>query len=206
MIVLVSGATKTMRRLLPHPHLGILITPRAMQSIDWLVASGSPWAADNDCFRQLDPDRYIAMVDRLYGRSRQCVFVTVPDEVGDHDATRELWDMWSPYILESGLPPAFVLQDGATSTSIPWHSMKALFVGGSTTYKESPEALALCREAKRRGIWVHVGRVNTNRRERHFLHIADSFDGTKYSMFADRYIPPALARLSAYDNQLTMNI
>ena len=39
-------------------------------------------------------------------------------------------------------------------------------------------ALALARAAKRRGKWVHVGRVNSQRRLRHFWGWADSVDGT----------------------------
>ena len=50
MIVIVSGATATVRTLHPHRHLGILLTPRAMQSLDWVQQSGITWAADNDCF------------------------------------------------------------------------------------------------------------------------------------------------------------
>lgn len=207
MIVLVSGATATVRKLAPHPNLGVLITPRATQSLEWLIGSGVPWACDNDCFRGLDEDRFCRMVDRLVRRdTRRCMFVTIPDEVGDHAATLEQWSAWYPYVAEVGLPAAFVLQDGATSETMPWPEMKALFVGGSTEYKESLAALTLCQEAKERGLWVHVGRVNTNRRERRFLGVADSFDGTKYSMFPDRHLPPALKRLASYGYQTTMNI
>ncbi|OQA22636.1 MAG: hypothetical protein BWY63_00724 [Chloroflexi bacterium ADurb.Bin360] len=54
-----------------------------------------------------------------------------------------------------------------------------LFVGGSTQYKLGPEAAACIAWAKRRGRWVHVGRVNSLTRFRYFQLLgADSCDGT----------------------------
>ncbi len=41
-----------------------------------------------------------------------------------------------------------------------WHRLDALFVGGSTYFKLGPTAAGLVREAKRRGLWTHMGRVN----------------------------------------------
>lgn len=206
MMLLVSGATATVRKWSNHPNLGVLLTPRAMQSLDWIAESGMIWACDNDCFNGLDPDRFCSMVDRVFPRPHRCAFVTIPDEVANHDATLELWELWYPYVAEVGLPAAFVLQDGAAIETIPWGQIRALFIGGSTEYKESLEARAICLEARHRGIWVHVGRVNTQRRERRFIGVADSIDGTAYSMFPDRYIPPALKRLSGYDHQVSMGL
>ena len=110
--------------------------------------------------------------------------------------------MFYPYVAEVGLPYGFVLQDGATSATIPWHQCQALFLGGSTEYKLSEEAHELCREAKRRGKWVHVGRVNSARRERLIAPFADSFDGTKYSQFARRHLPSCLNRLAGSGPQI----
>jgi hypothetical protein len=104
--------------------------------------------------------------------------------------------MFYAYVRETGLPCAFVLQDGATSETIPWDQLQAVFLGGSTTYKESQAARVLCEEARRRGKWVHVGRVNSARRENLIRSFADSFDGSKYSMFARQHLPACLTRLA----------
>lgn|GEM_PF-3018940 len=54
----------------------------------------------------------------------------------------------------------------------------------------------LVRMARARGLWVHVGRVNTmGRLARVEAMGADSFDGGQLSRFPDNYIPPFLARL-----------
>jgi hypothetical protein len=167
-----------------------------MQSLEWIKASGITWAADNDCFRGLDVDAFCRMVERISRRPYGCRFVAIPDVVADHPATREQWELYYPAVRELGLPCAFVLQDDAISTTIPWDECQAIFLGGSTAYKESEAARALCEEAKQRGKWVHVGRVNSARREDLMSGFADSFDGSKYSMFARQHLPACLTRLA----------
>jgi hypothetical protein len=62
--------------------------------------------------------------------------------------------------------------------------------------EEGPEAALLIAEAKKRDCWVHVGRINTERRLRSFDALGiDSFDGTQFSMFAETYLPRWLERL-----------
>ena len=81
-------------------------------------------------------------------------------------------------------------QDGLSPDQIPWAELGALFIGGSTVYKESTEARSLCALAKARGVWVHWGRVNGRRRyELARLAGADSYDGTGFSRFPDTNIP-----------------
>lgn len=61
-----------------------------------------------------------------------------------------------------------------------------MFIGGSTEWKLSEEAAELGREAKRRGKWLHMGRVNSLTRLRIASHIGcDSVDGSKVA-FAPR--------------------
>jgi len=62
---------------------------------------------------------------------------------------------------------------------VPWDDFDALFIGGTTAWKLSEAVYQLCQEAKRRGKWVHMGRVNSLRR----MRLAESFgcdsaDGT----------------------------
>lgn len=54
-----------------------------------------------------------------------------------------------------------------------------LFLGGDTEWKLSPMATELAREAKMRGKWVHMGRVNSRRRFRLAIEMGcDSADGS----------------------------
>lgn len=196
MMVLVSGATATVRRLSGATGLGVLVTPRARQDLSKVVASGMPWAADNDCFLRLDAAAYRRMAVAVAGLPR-LLWVACPDVVADHAATVRRWRRWRPYLARLGLPAAFVCQNGCTPSAVPWGELSAVFIGGDTAWKLGAEAAAIIVEARRRGVWVHIGRVNSARRERHFLRLgADSFDGTQHSMFPDTHIPATLRRLS----------
>lgn len=63
-------------------------------------------------------------------------------------------------------------------------------------YKLGPDAAAIIRQAKARGKWVHVGRLNTEPRLRYFEQLdIDSFDGSQFSRFPATYIPRWLERL-----------
>ena len=184
MILLVSGATVTLRTLPDDAPIGHLCVPRAYRA---QLATGRPIAADNGCFNRLDPHAYRAMLYGLAPHADRVLWVTVPDVVGDARRTRRRWRHWRPLLRQLGLRAAYVAQDGERGP--PWEDLDCLFIGGSTTYKEGAEAAALCREARRRGKWVHVGRVNTVRRLRMFDGLADSFDGTKFSRFPEAYLP-----------------
>jgi hypothetical protein len=198
-LLLVSGATATVGRLAGHPHLGRLVQPRSGNKISAVAASGLWWAADNDCFQGLDPDAYLTMLNRLAAVSREhLLFVTVPDIVADAHGTLALFRSWLPALRKRRLPVALVAQDGLTSEATPWADLAALFIGGSTAWKEGEDAAALIRDARTRGVWVHVGRCNTARRFRHFDAVGiDSFDGTQFSWFSETYLPPWLEMLAA---------
>jgi hypothetical protein len=174
-----------------HPNLGRLVTPRHYCSLeqmeDW------PWAADNDCFNGgLDAAAYFDMLDALRDRAPvgDCLFVTVPDAVADPIGTLRGWLRWSEGVRRRGLPLGFVAQDGCERGLVPpWWSFDALFVGGSTEWKLGPDAERLVREAKERGKWVHVGRVNSAKRIAYAASIGcDSVDGTQWVMFRDTYL------------------
>lgn len=190
-MLLVTHGQPTMERF-ASPYLGRLIQPRHYSSIEKTAASGIPWAADNDCFQGLDHVAFSAMLDRIKGL-HGCLWVTCPDVVGDHTATVAQFYKWSHAIARRGLPIAFVLQDGCTSSEVPWRDIAAVFVGGSTEFKMSDTAAELVTEAKRRGKWAHMGRVNSLQRIRHAAAIGcDSVDGTKYSRFVDTWLAEGL--------------
>jgi hypothetical protein len=109
---------------------------------------------------------------------------------GDGQATLELFALWHPFLVH--LPLAYVAQDDSERIGIPWDApgLRAIFVGGSTAWKLGPGAAAVIRVAKHRGLWVHVGRVNSWRRARYFASLgADSFDGTGSSIGRDTNLP-----------------
>jgi hypothetical protein len=102
----------------------------------------------------------------------------VPDVVADHDATLHRFAAYRPLVVAARFPVAFVAQDGCTPDSAPWDLMDCLFIGGSTEWKMSPRAFAVADEARQRGKWVHVGRVNSWSRFESWSDRADSCDGT----------------------------
>lgn len=182
MLLLVTTGHPDMLRY-AHPNLGRLVQPRETSSVHRTAASGIPWAADNDCFQGLNPRAYERMLKRISGLAG-CIFVTVPDVVADAQATHALWQEWSPIVRDYKLPLALVLQDGITTTDVPWSELDAVFVGGSTQWKLGYEAARIVREANARGKWTHMGRVNTNRRIQYAKSIGiKSIDGTKWARF-----------------------
>lgn len=224
-ILLVSGATATLRGLPLSAPVGHLVTPFTGNDILNIAQSGRCWAADNGCGPKRDgtlPDfderAWVVMLDGIRGAMdwqghRSCpgirspLWVVVPDRPGDAAETLRMWHYWHHHVRAAKLRMAFVAQDGSEARDyyIPWSKLACLFIGGSTEWKESRHARRLASEAKRRGKAVHVGRVNSERRLRIFDDLGedangyalapDSIDGTQFSMFPDRYIPRWAERL-----------
>ena len=181
-----------------HPRLGRLLQPRHTSSVELTAQAGIPWACDNDCFQGLDERKYVNMLDRVSGLPG-CLFVTVPDVVGDNDATLELFEQWAPELERRELPLALVAQDGLTHAQLRERAprLSALFIGGSTEWKLSDEAAELARLADELGLFVHWGRVNTRKRFDHIVATgaAHSFDGSKWARFRKTYLDDGLAWL-----------
>jgi hypothetical protein len=202
MILLVSGATSTLRGLPLDAPVGHLVTPHTGNRIADIATTGRPWAADNGCFIGLDERAFLTMLRTIealpLGLSRP-LWVVVPDVVADARATAERWAYWSNSVRASvggWQRCAFVAQDGAESLRLPWDKFGCLFIGGSTEWKESDAAATLIVKAKALGKHVHVGRVNTERRVRLFDGLGiDTIDGTQFSRFPDTYIPRWAERL-----------
>lgn len=162
-------------------RLGCLITPEAGVRVR-TMGLYPVWAADNGCFTRgdrFDLGRYLAWLDALAPAQGNCLFATAPDVVGDAAATLARSLPVLPEMRRRGYRAALVGQDGLEQLPVPWEEFDAFFVGGSTAWKLSEAAYALVREAKRRGKWAHMGRVNSRRR---LLAAAisgyDSADGT----------------------------
>lgn len=158
---------------------GILRSPRRYSTGILARESGRKWCADNDAFHGLFcPDTFRHWLAKMSTFSNRCVFVACPDVVGDAEATLQLWREWAPLIDRLGYVPAFVCQDGQKPNQIPGIA-EAIFIGGSTEFKMGVSARDCVAEGKRRRAWVHIGRVNSQRRLAYFSSLgADSADGT----------------------------
>jgi hypothetical protein len=166
-----------------HPNLGVLMTPRGGHSREYLESTELPWAADNDAYSGFDVKAFTDMLWRLRG-VKGCKFVSLPDVVGDAKKTLQQFYQWHSVVhWFHGYPVALVAQDGLENEVIPWSYFEALFIGGSTEWKLSPTAAKIMQEAKWRGKWVHMGRVNSMKRIKWARgNGCDSFDGTHYSI------------------------
>ncbi len=190
MMLLVSGSTVTVARLArswPH-HLGHLLTPKNRNTAS-VLKTGLCWGLDNGAYRGFDPESFSRRLAWAARHPKRCLWVVCPDVVADARATLERFQVWRDTIRPTGLPLAFVGQDGAEDLDIPWKEFLCWFVGGSTRWKLSQASADLVDEAKRRGCWVHLGRCNSQRRLQAAYDMGcDSVDGSSYSMFGDKYI------------------
>lgn len=159
------------------------------------------WAADNGCFAdRWEAEKWEAW---LYGLDTTgCLFAVAPDVLADHDATMRRSPPYLKVIRAFGFPAAFVMQDGATSEALPWGLFDVLFIGGTTQFKFSPEVAHAVLEAKRRGMWTHVGRVNSHRRYAYCAWLgADSADGTYLKHGPDILLPKLKRWLEKLEHQ-----
>lgn len=199
MIRYISGVSNA--ALIEAAHvfdIGILLTPDTAYAgprYERVVNAYPHWAADNGCFNH--PDRSVAEMLawlKLHPR-RDAAFFPAPDVVGDAKRTLERSLPVLPLIRAAGFKAAFVIQNGIEGTPVPWDDFDAMFIGGDTKFKLGPIAQALTYEAKSRGKWVHMGRVNSYKR----LKLAndwgcDSADGT-YLRFTG---PPGIVNIAKW--------
>ncbi|HEV7805474.1 MAG TPA: hypothetical protein VGO80_06635 [Solirubrobacteraceae bacterium] len=129
---------------------------------------------------------------RVAARGPQCA------PRGDSAATLERFAEWHPFLVH--LPLAFVLQDGAERPGmVPWDAagVTAMFVGGSDRWRYGAACADLVREARRRGLLVHFGRISSLSKIRYIHSIgATSFDSSRYSRWRDITLGGGLAAAS----------
>lgn len=153
--------------------IGQLLTPLTMYT-RW----GDPYAIDNGAFTKFRVDRFASLLEREADCRGGCLFVAVPDVVGSARRTREIWQ-YRADMVPVGWPLAYVCQDGSEDVGIPWDECDAVFIGGSTEWKMSQAAAAIVKAGKVLSKHVHVGRINTPRRWKHFEELgADTCDGS----------------------------
>jgi len=146
------------------------------------------FAIDNGAFSRFNEKAFRALLEREWERKGLCRFVAAPDVVGDARRTLEVFNHWRHEIIQ--WPLALVCQDGQEHLPIPWDDIDAIFVGGSTKWKESNHAIACIKAAQALGKWVHVGRVNDPGRLAGFEALGvDSVDGSgiaRYTWMRER--------------------
>jgi hypothetical protein len=120
-----------------------------------------PWALDNGVFGawtrgdKWNEEPLFRFLEKYHFLTPS--WVVVPDWVADRDKTLRLWDQYAPALIAFGVPLAFVVQDGMTTSDVPTEA-DIVFVGGSTSWKW--RNLRMWTESFPR---VHVGRVNTEK-------------------------------------------
>ena len=145
------------------------------------IMAGFPWMLDNGAFSdKWSEAAWLDALRRWQPYTATCIAAVCPDVVANAAATLERFAKYAPVIREYGYSVAFVTQDGLTLDAVPWGQFDVLFVGGSNEHKLHG-AWGFIAEAKRRDMWVHVGRVNSAKRIAHFW-MADSADGTMLAM------------------------
>lgn len=199
MILLVSGATTAISRL-NRGHIGRYFNPNSGN----IPTDDLPWAVENGAFKSFDEARFFGLLDKCYDLQLSgCLFVVVPDKVGDAVETRRLFDQWAFQTSKYGYPLAFVLQDGVTHHMVPWEQIGTVFIGGSTqTFKRSALVRSIVGYAKALGKTVHWGRGNSRKVFQMARRLGcDSIDGSGFSKWSNIRIPMAQDWLDHHQQQ-----
>ena len=167
MIYLTGATNNAIEPLLIERGIGLMCQPG--NSYHARITRYPWWGADNGAFGgNWTEDKHM---DWLAALPRQrCLFAVSPDEYGNAVESLRRGLEFAPIIRDMGFPVAVVAQDGAERLTWPWEEIDCLFIGGErkwpgqSEWKESPEAETLVWRARNAGLWVHMGRVNTQRR------------------------------------------
>lgn len=188
-----SGAkNRIMADDLKTGRIGLLQAPKASYNLDGVAV----WAMDNGCYTDSYPgdDAYMLLLRRMEPHRDRCLFVAAPDKVGNAAVTLTNLRYMAPRIRAAGWPVALVGQDGMEDRDVPWEMFEWVFIGGSTEWKLGPGAEQFIRQAQAHGKRVHVGRVNSATRFKHFRSLGcDSADGT-FVAFAPEVNVPQVRR------------
>ena len=158
---------------------------------------GFRWALDNGAWTAFnmgvpfDTEKFRGVLDWSREQETPPDWIVVPDVLGSPESVN-FSRSWFPLVCEYTSLPLIAVQDGMGPEDIEEFvsAGAGVFLGGSTEYKLSTLSSwgDYCRE---RGIYYHVGRVNTQRRIWACAAAgADSFDGTSVAKF-----PCSLTRL-----------
>lgn len=174
-----TSATSLAAKVSQYPDFvaGQLLTPLTAYS-----NAGGTFAIDNGAFSGFDAEKFERLLNREEPNKDRCLFVTVPDVVGNARRTLEVFK-WR-HRFAPHWPVALVVQDGQEDLEIPWDELDAIFIGGRDPWKDSQASLDIVKTAKTLGVHVHVGRINTYKRFRLFHDAgADTCDGSGIAMY-----------------------
>lgn len=158
----------------PAGILGQLLTPLTRYRL------GHPiFAIDNGAFTGFNEREFRNLLRRQTPNKERALFVAMPDKVGCHRTTRDLWDVNAH--LAEGWKRAFVAQDGFTEAPV---NADAIFIGGTTEFKDSNLAAEIVTTYLKQGLHVHIGRVNGPARFLKFNSLgAHTCDGSGVSKY-----------------------
>lgn len=196
MLYLTCPSTPGVRDVMRSGRLGAMMNPGDGKTNALL--DGITFAADNGCFADTwVASKWIASLEKRTKIQDACLFAVVPDVVADFDGTLARWHVWAPVVRQMGYRVAFAAQDGMDLARVPWDDLDVWFTGGSDDWKLSQESWEAMHEAKRRGKWCHLGRVNGAKKLRAAKAGGyDSADGTYLRFGPDVNLPKLLQWLS----------
>lgn len=181
-----------------YPHVyGLMCNVKRINGNQWeTLGAGAPWMLDNGAFTGFDEKKFFNQLGKYKKYIDTCVAVVVPDKPFNWPHTISMFNKYHHPIKQQGFPVALATQNGATPKDIPWHHLDVLFIGGDHAHKRY-EAHALAWEAKKRGIWVHVGRVQSFLRIMKHFQFADSVDGTTHKHHPTQQDPGIIKAIQA---------
>jgi len=182
-LMVTSGTHRHKDRCRTRPDkFGHLVTPRNDCGVQMTPAT---IGIDNDRFNTFyDEDRFLRTLGRMVKFQDRIKFVAAPDTPFDSAATLREFRDWGPRIRNLGFPVALVLQNGMKAETLPWGAFDAVFVGADDAYKLGQDAATICIEARSRGLWTHMGRVNSILRLEYCRSLqTDSVDGSGWAKF-----------------------
>jgi len=146
-------------------EFGVMAMPTTHRNYDG-IKNGLVWGADCGAYNgKLNIEKYLEGLEALKKYKNTCLFVTVPDVIGDAKETIKLYN--ETVNLFKGFPVAFVAQDGQENHKIP--PCDCVFLGGTTAWKMSSHAIKIIKQAY--GKHIHIGRVKYRKRYRNFSGI-----------------------------------
>lgn len=195
MIYMGTASSPLVREAMSSGLIGQMITPISGNR----PVEGVIWGYDNGCFSGgLDEKKWLSKMRRYEGIPN-CKFAALPDVLCNSEETDKLWAKWVDIVKGFGYKAAYVTQNGAKK--IP-SDADALFTGGDNDWKLGKEAQCLVEQAKSRGLWCHMGRVNSQRRVIYAYDCGyDSVDGTHLSFGPDKKLPELLKWMNTVHSQ-----
>jgi len=160
---------------------GCMFSYRKTGGQDDALKAGCRWMLDNGIFTDnFVFSRWVLQLAFMRPYRQNCIGIIAPDVLCNASQTLARFFRYRAIPEAFGYPVALATQNGMTPDMIPWPLIDVLFIGGSDEHKRGKEAETLAAEAKRRGKWVHVGRVSSAGAIAKYWTWADSFDGTTF--------------------------